>query len=108
MECQDNVAPVETGMNIQATGWFVSDNYVISACQNSIFSWSVAPNANGTASLSMYFCDRTQCQYLANEVRTDMTAPLTGQASGNIQSGTYFIVVENTLQPWSVILECND
>jgi hypothetical protein len=108
LECQDNVAPVGTGMNIQATGWFVSDNYVLSTCQNGIFSWSVEPNANGTASLDLYLCDLKQCVTMVNEVKMGMTAPLTGQVTAMLQSNTFFIVAENTLQPWSVSWECKD
>ena len=108
VECQDNVAPVGTGMNIQATGWFVSDNYLLSTCQQGIFSWSVEPNANGTASLVLYLCDSKQCATMVKDDKTDMTAPLTGQVTAMLQSGTYFIGAENTLQPWSVSWECKD
>jgi len=108
LECQDNVAPVGTGMNIQATGWFVSDNYVLSTCQMGIFSWSVQPNAVGTASLVMYFCDLKRCTTMVNEVKKELTAPLTGQVTAMLQSGTYFIGAKNTLQPWSVSWECKD
>ena len=95
-------------MNIQATGWFVSDNYVLSTCQQGIFSWSVEPNANGTASLLLYLCNLNQCGPLVNEDKMDMTAPLTGQVTAMLQSNTFFISAENTLQPWSVTWECKD
>jgi hypothetical protein len=108
VECQDNIAPVGTGMSIQSSGWFVSDNYVLSTCQKGIFSWSVEPNANGTASLVLYLCDLKRCTTMVNEVKLDMTAPLTGQVTAMLQSGTYFIGAENTLQPWSVSWECKD
>ncbi len=108
VECQDNVAPVGTGMNIQANGWFVSDNYVLSTCQMGIFSWSVKPRADGNASLILYLCDLKQCTTMVNEVKTDMIAPLTGQVTAMLQSGTYFIGAENTLQSWSVSWECKD
>ncbi len=106
--CQDDVAPVGTGMNIQATGWFVSDNYVLSTCQEGIFSWSVGPNTNGTASLVLYFCDLKRCITMVDEEKKDMTVPLTGQVTAMLQSGTYFIGAMNTLQPWSVTWECKD
>ena len=108
VECQDNIAPVGTGMNIQATGWFVSDNYVLSTCQQGIFSWSVEPNANGTASLLLYLCNLNQCGPLVKEDKMDMTAPLTGQVTAMLQRNTFFISAENTLQPWSVTWECKD
>ena len=108
LECQDNVAPMETGMNIQATGWFVSDNYLLSTCKMGIFSWSIQPDVNGTASLIMYFCDLKRCTTMVNEVKQDMTTPLTGQVTAMLQNGIYFIGAKNTLQPWSVSWECKD
>ena len=108
LECQDNAAPVGTGMNIQESGWFVSDNYRLSTCQNGIFSWSVEPDAKGAASLVLYLCDLTRCTTMVNEEKMDMTRPLTGQVTAMLQSGTYFIGAANTLQPWSIIWTCKD
>jgi hypothetical protein len=108
LECQDNVAPVGIGMNVQATGWFVSDNSIISTCQNGVFSWSVEPNAKGTASLVLNFCDLKRCITVVNEEKMNVTEPVTGQVTAMLQSGTFFIGAANTLQPWSVKWECKD
>lgn len=108
VECQDNVAPVGAGMNIQAIGWFVSDNYVLSTCNSGIFSWSVEPKTDGTASLVLYLCDMKQCSTMVNEDKVNMTDPLIGQVTAMLQTGTYFVGAENTLQPWSVTWECKD
>jgi hypothetical protein len=108
LECQDNVAPVGTGINIQATGWFVSDNYILSSCQKGIFSWSVNPNTSGAASLILYLCNLKQCTTMVNEVRTDMTTALSGQVTAMLQTDTYYIGAENTFLTWSVIWECQD
>jgi hypothetical protein len=108
VECQDNVAPIKIGLNIQATGWFVSDNYILPTCQNGIFSWSVEPNANDIASLVLYFCDMKRCVTMVDEENKNTTDKLSGQVTAMLQSGTYFIGAKNTLQSWSVIWECKD
>jgi hypothetical protein len=108
LECQDNAPSAGTGMNIDATGWFVSDNYELSTCQNGIFSWSVKPDAKGTAKLVLYFCDMKRCVTMVNEEKMNMTQPITGQVTAMLQTGTYFIGAMNTLQPWSVTWECKD
>jgi hypothetical protein len=108
MECQDNIAPVGTGMNVQASGWFVSDNYILTTCNKGIFSWSTQPNAIGTASIVLYLCDLKRCTTMVNEDKMNLTAALTGQVTAMLQTGTYFIGAKNTLQPWSVSWECTD
>jgi hypothetical protein len=109
IECQDGVAPVGTGINIQATGGTATDNYTLSACNKSIFNWSVDPNSSGSASLILALCDlKKNCETIVNEFKMDMTSPLTGQALQSVKAGDYFLVSENTSQSWNVTWECKD
>jgi len=108
LECQDGVAPVGEGMNIQATGGFVTGNYSLPACNKSIFNWSVEPSNYGTTSLILALCNMKECETIVNEMKMDMTSAMTGQALQAVQGGDYFLVSENTQQPWSVNWECKD
>jgi hypothetical protein len=108
LECQDGIAPAGEGMNIQANGATVTDNYTLHACSKSIFNWSVEPNSSGTASLIVSLCSQSECHNIINEVKTDMTSPMTGQALQALKGGDYFLVSENTQQAWSVSWECED
>jgi hypothetical protein len=109
IECQDGVAPVGMGINFQAIGGTVTDNYTLHACNKSIFNWSVEPNSSGTASLILALCDlENNCETIVNEFKMDMTTSLTGQALQAVQAGDYFLVSENTQRSWSVIWECKD
>lgn len=108
VECQDGVAPVGTGMNIQGVGSVVTDNYTLTACNKSIFNWSVEPNSSGVASLILTLCSLEECSTIVNEFKQDMTSALTGQALQGLKGGDYFLYSENTQQPWSVTWECKD
>lgn len=108
VECQDGVAPVGTGIDLQAAGNIVTDNYELPACQKSVFAWSTEPNDSGTASLILGLCGN-ECITLVNEFDMDLTAPLEGEALQALGGGIYYLVSENTSgQPWSVRWECRD
>ena len=107
VECQDGAAPVGTGIDLQAAGNIVTDNYEFPACQKSVFVWSTEPNDYGTASLALRFCG-DECTLLVNEVQMDLAAPMEGEALQALRGGIYYLVSENTSGPWSVRWECRD
>jgi hypothetical protein len=108
VECQDGVAPVGTGLDLQATGNIVTDNYELPACQKSVFAWGAEPNDYGTASLISKSCGN-DCTSVVNEAQFDLTATLEGEALQALRGGIYYLVSENTGGgPWSVRWECRD
>jgi hypothetical protein len=108
VECQDGVAPVGTGIDLEASGNIVTENYELPACQKSIFAWSVEPGDTGTASLILRLCGN-ECTTLVNEFQMDLTAPMEGEALQALDGGIYYLVSENTSgRPWSVHWECRD
>jgi hypothetical protein len=108
IECQDGVAPVGSGIDLQVTGNIVTDNYTLSACQKSIFSWSVEPDSNKYASLMIDLCDQNECNNLVMGFQQDTTSQLTGDAVQSVKAGDYFLVSTNSNQPWTVKWECKD
>jgi hypothetical protein len=111
IECQDGMAPAGTGMDIQAVGYTVTENYTLSKCTKSVFNWSVEPSSYGTASLILHLCkanETNSCESLVNEMKTDMSSPMTGQALQKVENGDYFLVSDNTNEPWTVTWECKD
>ena len=108
VECQDGAAPVMEGMDVQATGPFVSDNYTLTACNKSIFSWSVEPDYYGYTVLHMSLCSLKGCEDLGGGYAADMTGPLTGEALMPVDNGTYYLVAEDPQANWSVHWECRD
>jgi hypothetical protein len=107
VECQDGAAPVGTGIDLQAVGNIVTDNFEFPACQKSVFVWSTEPNDYGTASLAFRLCG-DECTLLVNEIQMDLAAPMEGEALQAIGGGVYYLVSENTSGPWSVRWECRD
>jgi hypothetical protein len=107
LECQDNVAPVGEGMNIQGTGTIVTDFYTLHSCTKSVFNYSVEPSS-GTASLILALCSRTECNTIVNEFKMDLSGSMTGQALQRVDDGDYFLISENTTKPWTVTWECKD
>ena len=108
VECQDGVAPVGTGMDLQAAGNIVTDNYELPPCQKSVFVWSAEPDDSGTASLILKLCGN-DCTTVVNEAQFDLTARLEGEALQALGGGIYYLVSENTSgRPWSLRWECRD
>jgi len=108
VECQDGVAPVGTGLDVQAAGNIVTDNYEFPACQKSVFVWSAEPNDSGSASLILRLCG-DECTLLVNDFQMDLAVPMEGEALQALRGGIYYLVSENTSGgPWSVRWECRD
>jgi len=111
VECQDGVAPVASGLDIQGAGNIVTDNYALVACSKSVFVWAVEPGDLGTASLIASLCKagEDQCQSLVNEFDMDLTAPLEGEALQSVTDGAYYLAISNTSgNPWRIRWECRD
>lgn len=108
IECQDNVAPVAKGLDVQGTGNLVTANYELQACQKSVFHWQVEPGSSGTAALILDLCG-AECQNIANEMKMDLTGPLEGQSLQAVKAGNYYLVTENVSGlAWHVTWECKD
>jgi hypothetical protein len=108
VECQDNVAPVGTAIDLQAAGNIVTDNYELPACRKSVFVWSAQPDDSGAASLILRLCG-SECTTLVNEFQMDSNDLLAGEALQPLDGGLYYFVSENSnLRPWSVRWECRD
>jgi hypothetical protein len=107
VECQDHVAPVGAGIDLQPVGNIVTDNYELPACQKSVFVWSAGRNDIGTASLILWLCGE-ECTVLVNEFQMDLIAPMEGEALQALRGGIYYLVSENSSGPWSVRWECRD
>jgi hypothetical protein len=45
---------------------------------------------------------------LANAINMNMTTALTGQVLQSVKAGDYFLVTENTDEPWTINWECKD
>jgi len=111
VECQDGVAPVASGLDLQGSGNTVTDNYELPACSKSVFVWSAEPGDSGTASLIVHLCKvgEDRCPSLVNEFGMDLTEPLEGEALEALSGGIYFLAIDNTSgKPWSIRWECRD
>ena len=109
--CQDGVAPVASGLDLQGRGNVVTDNYELSACRKSVFAWSAEPDDRGTASLIVHLCKagEDRCTTLINEFGMDSAQTLVGEALQIVSGGVYFVVTSNTSgRPWNVRWECRD
>jgi hypothetical protein len=110
VECQDGQAPAGIGIDIQGQGVTVTPNYELPACNKSVFVWSAQPGDSGTASLiaDLVKVGEARTHNLVNDFDTDLTAPLEGEALQATTPGLYFLVIENTDQPWHIRWECRD
>ncbi len=110
VECQDGMAPVAAGLELEGGNNAVSANYELPACQKSIFNWSVEPNQSGSASLIVHLYKVGEDQYvgLVNEFKMDQSGPLDGKALQKLSGGVYYITTENLSGPWKIRWECQD
>ena len=110
LECQDGQAPAGVGIDVQGQGTFVTPNYELSGCTKSIFMWTVQPSNTGTASLiaDLVNANENRIYNLANDFGMDLVAPLEGEALRSTVPGLYYLVIENTQQPWHIRWECRD
>ena len=110
VECQDGVAPVASGLDLQGSGNTVTDNYELPACSKSVFAWSAEPGDSGTASLIVHLCKvgEDRCPSLVNEFGMDLAEPLKGETLEALSGGIYFLAIDNTSGPWSIHWECRD
>jgi hypothetical protein len=111
VECQDGIAPVGSGLDLQGTGDTVTENYELPACRKSVFVWSVEPGSYGIAALAADLCavGEDDCESLVSEAETGMTTPLEGESLASLSGGVYFLSIANTSgRPWSIRWECRD
>jgi hypothetical protein len=106
--CRDGEKPVGTGIDLAGTGNLVTDNYTLPACQKSVFAWTAAPDSSGSAALIVHFCGR-DCESIVNEFKTDVAAPISGEALQAVDGGDFYLVLMNTGgRDWTVKWECRD
>jgi hypothetical protein len=110
VECQDGQAPVGNELAVEGVGDTVTANYELEPCNKSVFTWTAAPSAAGSASLIVDLCQvgGRRCENIVNEFEMDVTDEISGEVVEKLDGGLYFIVTENTDQAWSVTLECHD
>jgi S1-C subfamily serine protease/tetratricopeptide (TPR) repeat protein len=112
VECRDGIAPIRTGMDLHATGDIITDPYELSACQKSVFVWSVEPDDSSSASirLRIELCGKDlQCISIVDVIELNPTVPLKGETLQPLSGGVYFLVSKNARgQSWSVRWECRD
>ena len=94
---------------IEGIGETVTDNYEWPACRKAVFHWVAQANSHGSASLIIHLhkvgADREV--YLVNEFGSDVDE-ITGSVYQPLLGGEYYLSSENTDEPWSVRLECQD
>lgn len=110
VECQDGMASVAEGLDVQGVGLAVTDNYKLSSCQKSVFMWTVEPNESGAASIiaRLHTDGGEEAFVFANEFDMDLSEPLEGEKLQSINEGIYYVSVENTSEPWHIRWECRD
>ena len=109
-ECQDGQAPVEEGaLKVGDFGNAVTGNYVLPACDKSVFAWWVEPNEYDTAAIIIDLCKvGSDCGGLVNALEMDTKDVLEGEALQPLSGGTYYLATGNLTGPWAVLWECLD
>jgi hypothetical protein len=108
IECQDGVAPVAQGIDLDATGNIVTQNYSLPACHKSVFDWTAARGSGGSAALILSLCGN-DCVTIVNEFQMDLAEDMTGQSLQPVDGGIYYLVSENTGgRAWGVHWTCGD
>ena len=108
MECQDGAAPVGFGLDLQAFGDIVTENYELPACQKSVFVWSAELADSGVGGLFLRLCGNG-CTVLVSEFPIDSTVPMEGEALQPVDQGIYYLVSKGSFgRHWSVRWECRD
>jgi len=88
----------------------ITPNYELTACKKSVFAWSVEPNSSGLGSIivGLVQVDGPKHFSIANDLEMDLAATLEGEALQAVDSGLYYLVVENVSGPWHIWWECRD
>jgi hypothetical protein len=89
----------------------VTDNYELPACGKAVFYWTVDVGASGVASLIALLHDvaAEREEVLVNEVALEAGGDtVTWPALRLLDAGEYYFTTENTDEPWSLRVECQD
>lgn len=104
------VDPVILG-DIKGTGKTVTDNIKLPACNKTVFQWKVAPSSYGAASLilQMYQKGSDKETNLVNDMVMETSADgMSGSVLQQLTDGEYYFASDNTTEPWSLHIECQD
>lgn len=108
VECHDNTAPIAEGMDISGDTPAVTQNYRLSDCRKSVFIWETQPGDGGYASMIVRLVQiypKLRGETLVNDMQE---GDLTGESLEAIETGDYFLVIENISGPWHIRWECRD
>jgi hypothetical protein len=94
---------------VEGTGETVTDNYQFPECFKAIFDWHVDSGGSGFSSLilTVHSITTEEEVTLVNEFG-DTPEGLAGKTLQPIAAGEYFFSSENTSEPWSVTVLCED
>lgn len=95
-------------MEHSAIGGTVSDNFTLSACQKTVFNYSVQASDTGYASLILKLNKVGEDREMSLVNDMEETPQMTGQVLQPLLGGDYFFTSENTNEPWQMIIECHD
>jgi len=107
----NNYASRPTLLEIDGIGEAVSSNYSLPTCHKAVFYWHVMPSTYGSASLilKLYQVGSSQAETLVNEFESDVPETgLYGAALHHLTEGQYYFSTENTDEPWTLRIECQD
>jgi hypothetical protein len=109
-ECQDGHMPVGSRIKVAGGGPLVTYNYDLPACTKSVFLWTIEPDAEGVASLTVNLHRVGEDQYtnLVSESRSDVTEPIRGESLQPLSAGIYFLSVEDVNGSWTLRWNCRD
>ncbi|MCX6082042.1 MAG: hypothetical protein NTW32_21145 [Chloroflexi bacterium] len=96
---------------VNGTGKTVTDNLNLPACGKAVFLWKVAPSSYGTASLILSLFKKGSEREITVVNDMAMDAGSEGMSGSSLQpltGGEYFFSSDNTNEPWSVRIECQD
>jgi hypothetical protein len=98
-------------LELEGTGETITDNFEWPACQKAVFYWTSAVGQYGSASLivDLHKVGAEREVNLINEF--EMDAPSEGTSGAALQpldGGEYYFSTENTDNPWTLRVECQD
>lgn len=98
-------------LELEGTGETVTDNFEWPACQKAVFYWTSAVGQYGSASLIVHLhkVGAEREVSLINEFEMDAPAEgISGAALQPLDGGEYYFSTENTDNPWTLRVECQD
>lgn len=96
---------------IEGVGVSVTDNFEWPSCQKAVFYWTASPGDYGSASLiaQLHNVETGRDMPLVNEFAMDVSGDgISGATLQPLAGGKYYFSTENTDEPWTFRVECQD